>query len=772
MVAESADRLRCARAAIARACLDALPPEQLGDICLRPAQRRIVARAAYALDTHGGCLIAEDVGRGKTFIALALARRWRAPLVVVPAGLRSAWEAAQLRAHTEFRVISHESLSRGRSPVASYDAIIVDEAHHFRNPVTARYAALAHVASAVPIVLLSATPIQNRERDLAAQVALFFGEGAFALRAEQLSRFVIRGDDTTPDDMPAVAPPEWLHPDVNDGDVLAAILDLPSPASPVDGGDAGALRTMGLVRAWASSRAALVATLRSRRRLSTAIAQGVEAGLAPTRREALAWHAAEDAIQLGLAAILMQGNAHASILGAVRLQLDADAVASDHLRAMMAAGTDPDVARVDMIRSLRARHPGQRIVAFSEYASTIAAFFARLRSDAGVGMLTSHGARIASGRIARDDLLGRFAPRAQRVTPAEQHQSVTLLLTTDILSEGVNLQDASIVLHLDLPWNPARLAQRVGRVRRPGGAKVVRTYLLAPPAHADALLTADARLRRKLEQARLVVGIGFDVLPSLSSTSPQVMRDVQTMDSRATVTGALIETLQRWQSEDGREQGRRCDDDSGLTGALTSDDLRIAVQAFRELRVGAAVYHQRGWLAALDDGRLVGSLQHAPSELVTQVAPLVSAAAGEPRLPDDVEVWAAVTMLDRWLSQQELLATCGLSEQPGPIRRAVLSHLASIIRRTPRHAHARVLSVVSRLRHHLSLPMPLGAEQALLREVVSAVADIGAAPSLLATAARGLEASASARTSRLGSGAMPRLVAMIVLGPPGEDTQA
>jgi hypothetical protein len=417
---------------------------------------------------------------------------------------------------------------------------------------------------------------------------------------------------------------------------------------------------------------------------------------------------------------------------------------------------------VDMIRSLRARHPGQRIVAFSEYASTIAAFFARLRSDAGVGMLTSHGARIASGRIARDDLLGRFAPRAQRVAPAEHHQSVTLLLTTDILSEGVNLQDASIVLHLDLPWNPARLAQRVGRVRRPGGAKVVRTYLLAPPAHADALLTADARLRRKLEQARLVVGIGFNVLPSLSSTSPQVMRDVQTMDSRATVTGALIETLQRWQSEDGREQGRRCDDDSGLTGALTSDDLRIAVQAFRELRVGAAVYHQRGWLAA----------QHAPSELVTQVAPLVSAAAGEPRLPDDVEVWAAVTMLDRWLSQQELLATCGLSEQPGPIRRAVLSHLASIIRRTPRHAHARVLSVVSRLRHHLSRPMPLCAEQALLREVVSAVADIGAAPSLLATAARGLEASASARTSRLGSGAMPRLVAMIVLGPPGEDTQA
>ena len=45
---------------------------------------------------------------------------------------------------------------------------------------------------------------------------------------------------------------------------------------------------------------------------------------------------------------------------------------------------------------------------------------------------------------------------------------VDLLIATDLLSEGLNLQDASVVVHLDLPWTAARLTQRIGRVWRVG----------------------------------------------------------------------------------------------------------------------------------------------------------------------------------------------------------------------------------------------------------------------------------------------------------------
>ena len=190
----SGARLSAARAAIAAACLDALPSATLGEITLRHDQRRIVARAARALDRDGGCLIADDVGRGKTYVALALSRRWRQPLVVVPAALRSLWSGAARRASVACVIATHESLSRGRVPVTPFDGIIVDESHHYRNPEIRRYAALASLAARAPLVLLSATPLQNRSRDLAAQVALFAGERAFSLREMSLARFVIRSD--------------------------------------------------------------------------------------------------------------------------------------------------------------------------------------------------------------------------------------------------------------------------------------------------------------------------------------------------------------------------------------------------------------------------------------------------------------------------------------------------------------------------------------------------------------------------------------------------
>src|SRR5205085_10619515 len=142
------------RVTLAQRALDALPDAELGDIVLRPDQRRIAARAARALREHGGCLIAEDVGRGKTFVALALARGWARRLVVAPASLRATWALAMRRAGVSCEFASHESLSRGRAPAGPFDGVIVDESHHYRNPATQRYDALAALVATCPVVLL------------------------------------------------------------------------------------------------------------------------------------------------------------------------------------------------------------------------------------------------------------------------------------------------------------------------------------------------------------------------------------------------------------------------------------------------------------------------------------------------------------------------------------------------------------------------------------------------------------------------------------------
>src|ERR671913_67426 len=81
----------------------------------------------------GGCLLADDVGTGKTYVALAVSRTWRRPLVVVPASLRPTWRDALSRADISCDVTSHEALSRGRVPDGTFDGIIVDESHRFRS---------------------------------------------------------------------------------------------------------------------------------------------------------------------------------------------------------------------------------------------------------------------------------------------------------------------------------------------------------------------------------------------------------------------------------------------------------------------------------------------------------------------------------------------------------------------------------------------------------------------------------------------------------------
>ena len=744
MVSRADERLNDARVAMAVACLGAIPCATLGSITLRADQRRVAARAARALATLGGCLIAENVGRGKTFIALSLANRWQAPLVIAPAALRSTWRLAMGRAAVPCAFATHESLSRRRAPGVDFDGLIVDESHHFRTTSTNRYTVLARLAASAPIVLLSATPLQNRQRDLAAQVALYLGERAFALGALDLARYTIRSEEAAFDGVPEVRAPEWLAPDADDSEVLRAILDLPPPPPLLDGGDSGALRCISLVRAWASSRAALNATLRTRRRIAIAVSQAAEQGRAPTRREALAWHAVENVVQLGFPAILVSGSPTRAALLARARSLEREAVAMERLMELLRFSPDPDIARATVIRRLRDAHAPASLVAFSEYASTIAALFAALRTDAGVGMLTARDARIASGRITRDELLARFAPVAQGAPLPRPHERVTLLLATDLLSEGVNLQDASVVLHLDLPWNPARLAQRVGRLRRPGGADSVSTWLLSPPAGAAELLDAEARLRRKLATVEQVVGDGFQVLPALVSRETR-LNDTHALppdeSASAEKAGAFIACLERWHH-------------AGARGAPS--DARLAAGG-----VGAPV---TGWLAAMDDGRVLACVNGTVTTSAHRALALATLANGTARDAGAEEIGGAEDFLRAWLAAERLDIACGLDAHAGPLQCVVLKWLDEIIASTRRHERVVVIRMIARLRNRLRQPFPLGTEQALAQHARRSTGDSGSPVEALTHAQRILDAAPQV-LARVGAPVTePQPVALILFG--------
>jgi hypothetical protein len=180
-----------------------------------------------------------------------------------------------------------------------------------------------------------------------------------------------------------------------------------------------------------------------------------------------------------------------------------------------------DDERAAHIRSVVHAHAGIPVLACSQFAATVDAMWQRLRDMPGCAALTARGARIASGPIARDLALARFAPIATRAHIPHERERIRLLLATDLVSEGLNLQDAGVVIHLDTPWTAARLAQRVGRVARVTSKhEQVHTYAVAPPRAAAALLGLERRIKAKRRVAGALIGGGTRLSQLIGGTAP------------------------------------------------------------------------------------------------------------------------------------------------------------------------------------------------------------------------------------------------------------
>ena len=110
---------------------------------------------------------------------------------------------------------------------------------------------------------------------------------------------------------------------------------------------------------------------------------------------------------------------------------------------------------------------------------------------------------------------------------------VDVILCTDILSEGQNLQQAQAVLSFDMPWNPQRVVQRNGRIvrlRSPHDTAYLYT-LLPKPGDLDRLLKLEAKLQAKIMAANASVGMETPVLADVETES-QVYADLTTFAER------------------------------------------------------------------------------------------------------------------------------------------------------------------------------------------------------------------------------------------------
>jgi hypothetical protein len=490
---------RIVGASEARSCIAGLivPPADelnIGDVRLHPHQADAVARMGSAIARYGGALLCDPVGTGKTFSALGLASRYESVTVVAPALLESMWIGAALRTSVKIRFISHESLSRMKHVERTQGLVIVDEAHHARNPATRRFQALARLVHGADVLLMTATPVHNRPKDLRSLQSLYLGDRAALLTASEVADTVIRRSEAVMA-APAIAPIEWLTV-AHDRDVPGLIIDLP-PALPLrDGGVADVLVRHSLVRQWASSNAALRLALRRRCARAGALIAALESGRYPGTRELSSWAIGDDAVQLAFPELVCPATEDATeLLRTIRRHL----VAIEELAASLRHGRDRDVETAALIRQLVEKHRGVPAVAFSSYEETVMTLYRMLAPYGRVAAIAGRGGKVAGGAISRREVIERFAPAASGCPPPRKADQVSLLLATDLLSEGVNLQDGGVIIHLDLPFTNARLEQRVGRLARLGSRhERIHSYAFRPPAPAETIGRIETILGMKL----------------------------------------------------------------------------------------------------------------------------------------------------------------------------------------------------------------------------------------------------------------------------------
>jgi superfamily II DNA or RNA helicase len=440
---------------------------------------------------RGRALLCDEVGLGKTIEAglisaeLQLRGLARSVLVLVPPSLIEQWQA-ELRRKFSLDFITHDDPAfreRGaaawsefdrvivsthtakREPHRSailerrWDLVIVDEAHHLRNRTTQLWKFTSEIRKQF-MLLLTATPVQNNLDELFNLVTLL--EPGLLSTAKQFQRrFVDRRDKLTPRNL------DELH-------ALLAEVMVRNRRS-----------TVGLqfTRRWARTFSVALSEPEADlyRRVTAFVRQHLRtadqrAGL--SRMALLSLQMALGSSSLAAAGTLETMAANPRVEPALR----------SHLQTLAAEARRPTTpSKLHRLLALLQDFPDKMVI-FTQFRAT-QGLLAEHLAAAGHDVAVFHG---GLSRMEKEAAIAAFRGPAR------------LLLCTESGSEGRNLQFAHAVCNFDLPWNPMRIEQRIGRLSRIGQTHDVHVFNLvaADTVEAAVLQLLDA----KLSMFELVIG--------------------------------------------------------------------------------------------------------------------------------------------------------------------------------------------------------------------------------------------------------------------------
>ncbi len=164
-------------------------------------------------------------------------------------------------------------------------------------------------------------------------------------------------------------------------------------------------------------------------------------------------------------------------------------------------GTD---AKVEQLKDLlKGDLDDEKVLIFTQYVPTAEYIFEKLTGGRGSSQIAQFGDKrigFVHGGSFKKEIVNQFAPNSQGAQTGLSSEEVDVLITTDVLSVGQNLQDARVVVNYDLHWNPMKMEQRIGRIDRiTTEYDELLIYNFIPTQELDDTLGLLERIRRKIE---------------------------------------------------------------------------------------------------------------------------------------------------------------------------------------------------------------------------------------------------------------------------------
>ena len=476
---------------------------------------------------RGRGMFCDEVGLGKTIEAGLVLKEYclrnvtQRLLILTPAALVEQWrEELAVKfgldnfissADADFRALGPAAWERFPRVVASiatarrtdhraqisqipYDLVIVDEAHHLKNRASLSWKFVNELQRKY-ILLLTATPVENDLDELYNLITLL-KPGQLKTPKEFRKQFVVRGDPRLPKNRGQLR--ELL------GDVMVrhsrAQVNLKLPPR-----QANTIR-LALSPEEAAFYEAVTGFIRTafgHTLVTLSKEEGVEEKGNPALKQTDRFALLTLQREIGSSPA-----AAASTLQTIAVRQD-DPTQRAHLLSLAERATHITAwAKAEALEKLLTTlfkadpadkgHPGEKVLIFTHFRRTLDLLAERLQK-LGISFVVYHG---------------QLSTEAKNKAIADFEAGAQVLLSTEAAGEGRNLQFCHTMVNFDIPWNPMRIEQRVGRIHRIGQTREVRIYNLSARGTVEDYLLE--LLDQKLNMFELVIGEMDMILGHLS----------------------------------------------------------------------------------------------------------------------------------------------------------------------------------------------------------------------------------------------------------------